>query len=354
MGKDSDFYKDKSKNQKVKLRELQAQLPKPALDYIYSKEQTTQTSTLISYSYDLLTFFRFLAASNPTIAGSELKKIDYKVLDQITADDIEEYKRYLELNTEGEQHENSKRAIARKLSPLRSMYKYLLAREFVSKDPTQLVDLPKLKKDKNIVRMNNYEVQSILDAIENGEAFASERQRKYNQKTRGRDLAILTLMLNTGIRVSECNGLDLNDIDFNVNSLTIVRKGGGQDIIYFNDDVSTTLKDYINGERTYILPVDGHEAALFYSLQGKRLSVDAIENLVKKYAKIVVPNKKITPHKLRSTYGTALYRETGDIRLVADVLGHENINTTIDYYAAIEDEHKKMARNAVDFRRNDN
>ena len=71
---------------------------------------------------------------------------------------------------------------------------------------------------------------------------------------------------------------------------------------------------------------------------------------MKKYAKISIPNKKITPHKLRSTYGTALYRETGDIRLVADVLGHENINTTIDYYAAIEDEHQQRAANAVKIR----
>ncbi|MCR4566626.1 MAG: tyrosine-type recombinase/integrase [Pseudobutyrivibrio sp.] len=353
MGKDSEFYKSKAKQQKIKLRELISQLPKPAVDFIYSKEQTTQTSTLISYSYDLLTFFRFLIASNPTITGLDVKKIDYELLDKITADDIEEYQRYLELNVVGEQHENGKKAIARKMSPLRSMYKYLLQREYIKKDPTQLVALPKLKKDKNIVRMNNYEVQAILEAIDNGNAYTSERQRKYNQKTRGRDLAILTLMLNTGIRVSECNGLDLNDVDFNVNSLTIVRKGGGQDIIYFNDSVAATLKDYINGEREYINAREGHENALFYSLQGRRISVDAIENLVKKYAKIVVPNKKITPHKLRSTYGTALYRETGDIRLVADVLGHENINTTIDYYAAIEDEHKRLARNAVDFSKKD-
>ncbi|MDC7278355.1 MULTISPECIES: tyrosine-type recombinase/integrase [Pseudobutyrivibrio] len=353
MGKDSSFYKDKNKNLKLKLRELEDQLPKPALDYVHSKEQNAQTSTLISYCYDLLTFFRFLSDSNP-IVGNDLKKIDYDILNKITPDDIEEYKRYLELNTVGEQHENGKKAIARKLSPLRGMYKYLMVREYVKSDPTQLVELPKIKKDKNIVRMNNYEVQAILEAIDNGNAFTSERQRKYNQKTRGRDLAILTLMLNTGIRVSECNGLDLNDVDFNVNSLTIVRKGGGQDIIYFNDEVSQVLQDYVNGEREYINPVEGQETALFYSLQGRRISVDAIENLVKKYAKMVVPNKKITPHKLRSTYGTALYRETGDIRLVADVLGHENINTTIDYYAAIEDEHKRLARNAVDFSRKDN
>ena len=351
MGKDSAFYKEKQRNQKIKLRELMSELPEPALKYIKSKEQNAQPSTLISYCYDLLTFFRFLKSSNPIITHIDIKKIDYETLAKITADDIEEYKSYLELNTVGEQHENDKKAIARKLSPLRSMYKFLLTHELISKDPTQLVDLPKLKKDKNIIRMNNYEVQAILQAIDDGNAFTSERQRKYNQKTRGRDLAILTLMLNTGIRVSECNGLDLNDVDFNVNSLTIVRKGGGQDVIYFNDEVADVLKGYINGEREYINPIEGQEAALFYSLQGRRISVDAIENLVKKYAKMVIPNKKITPHKLRSTYGTALYRETGDIRLVADVLGHENINTTIDYYAAIEDEHKRMARNAVDFSR---
>ena len=161
MGKDSEFYKNKSKQQKLKLRELILQLPKPAVDFIHSKEQTTQPSTLISYCYDLLTFFRFLESSNPTITGMDIKKIEYSVLDKITPDDLEEYQRYLELNVIGEQHENGKKAIARKMSPLRSMYKYLLQREFVSKDPTQLVALPKLKKDKNIVRMNNYEVQAI-------------------------------------------------------------------------------------------------------------------------------------------------------------------------------------------------
>jgi site-specific recombinase XerD len=201
--------------------------------------------------------------------------------------------------------------------------------------------------------MNNYEVQAILNAVEYGNQQMSKRQLAYCQRTKARDLAILTLMLGTGIRVSECNGLDLSDIDLVVNTLTIVRKGGGQDVLYFGDDVHKVLQDYIDTERKNISPVSGHEKALFFSLQGKRISVDAIEKLVKKYAGIAVPNKKITPHKLRSTYGTALYRETGDIRLVADVLGHENVNTTIDYYAAIEDEHKKMAANAVDFKRPD-
>ena len=353
MGKDSEFYKNKNKNKKIKLRQLINELPGFARDYIHSKELSSQTSTLISYCYDLLTFFRYMSDNNPTLKGVAIVDYDFDLLEAISAEDIIEYQRYLELNVDGELHENGKKAIARKMSSLRGMYEYHCLHENVKSNPMLLVPLPHLKKDKNIVRMNNYEVQSILQAIEIGNQGMSERQLKYIKRTKKRDLAILTLMLNTGIRVSECNGLDLNDVDLIVNSLTIVRKGGGQDIIYFGNDVHNVLEDYIETERKLITPVDGHEKALFYSLQGKRLSVNSIENIVEKYAKVAVPNKKITPHKLRSTYGTALYRETGDIRLVADVLGHENVNTTIDYYAAIEDEHKRQAANAVDFKRSD-
>mgnify|MGYP002857010735 CR=1 FL=1 len=355
MGKDSEFYKDKTRNQKLRLRELLNQLPSWAVDFIYSKEVTTQTSTLISYSYDLITFFKFIQDKNPMYKDVELKKIPLSVLDQLSSEDIIEYQRYLELNVDNDNfHENGKKAIARKMSPLRGLYQYHYARKNIKENPMILVPLPRLKKDKNIVRMNSYEVQAVLDCIQSGNAGMSERQKKICQKTQKRDLAILTLMLNTGIRVSECNGLDLNDVDLRANSLTIVRKGGGQDVLYFGNAVHDALEDYIKYERALITPFKGHESALFYSRQGKRISIDAIENLVKKYARMAVPTKKITPHKLRSTYGTALYRETGDIRLVADVLGHENINTTIDYYAAIEDEHKRSAANAVDYSKNKN
>lgn len=353
MGKDSEFYKDKSRNQKLRLRELLNQMPSWSVDYIYSKEVTTQTSTLISYSYDLITFFKFIQDKNPMYKDVELKKIPLNVLDQLSSEDIIEYQRYLELNVDNDNfHENGKKAIARKMAPLRGLYQYHYARKNIKENPMILVPLPRLKKDKNIVRMNSYEVQAVLDCIQSGNEQMSERQKKLCQKTQKRDLAILTLMLNTGIRVSECNGLDLNDVDLRANSLTIVRKGGGQDVLYFGDAVHDALEDYIKFERALITPIEGHEQALFYSRQGKRISIDAIENLVKKYAKMAVPTKKITPHKLRSTYGTALYRETGDIRLVADVLGHENINTTIDYYAAIEDEHKRTAANAVNYSKN--
>ncbi|RKJ33630.1 integrase, partial [bacterium 1XD42-8] len=117
----------------------------------------------------------------------------------------------------------------------------------------------------------------------------------------------------------------------------------------FGDEVEKALLDYLK-EREKIIPVTGNEDALFLSLQKKRMSVRSVENLVKKYSKLVTPLKKITPHKLRSTYGTSLYRETGDIYLVADVLGHKDVNTTKKHYAALDDERRRSAAHAVRLR----
>ena len=196
--------------------------------------------------------------------------------------------------------------------------------------------------------MDADEVAILLDQVEEG-AKLSKSQLKYHNKTKLRDAALLTLLLGTGIRVSECVGLDLNDVDFKNNGIKIRRKGGYETVVYFGDEVADALHDYLE-KRYHTIPMEGHEDALFLSLQNRRLSVRAVENLVKKYASTVTSLKKITPHKLRSTYGTALYKETGDIYLVADVLGHKDVNTTRKHYAAQEDARRRMAANAVQLR----
>ncbi|MFR6563101.1 MAG: tyrosine-type recombinase/integrase [Eubacterium ventriosum] len=153
------------------------------------------------------------------------------------------------------------------------------------------------------------------------------------------------------MRVSECVGIDINDIDFKNSGIKIRRKGGNETVIYFGEEVENALLDYLE-ERKLIVPQDGHENALFLSLPEKTYRCTCRrENLVKKYSSLVTNLKKITPHKLRSTYGTALYKETGDIYLVADVLGHKDVNTTKKHYAAIEDERRRKARNAVKLRK---
>ncbi len=159
-------------------------------------------------------------------------------------------------------------------------------------------------------------------------------------------------MLGTGIRVSECVGLDFNDINFRENSIRVIRKGGKESILYFGSEVESALKNYINGPRKQnaLRAQQGHENALFFSMQQRLISVHAVENLVEKYTKEFVPQKKITPHKLRSTFGTSLYQETEDIYLVADVLGHSDVGTTKKHYAAIEDSRRRMAASVIKLR----
>lgn len=235
----------------------------------------------------------------------------------------------------------------RKISSLKSFYNYFYRQEQLKNNPAALIQMPKLH-EKEIIRLDVDEVALLLDEVEQGERL-TPKQKEYHEKTKIRDLALFTLLLGTGIRVSECVGLNIQDVDFKNGGIRIHRKGGKEVTVYFGTEVEDALLDYLD-QRMEIIPESGHEDALFLSLQNRRLSVRSVENLVKKYARIVTPLKKITPHKLRSTYGTNLYRETGDIYLVADVLGHSDVNTTKKHYAALEDERRRSARNAVRLR----
>ncbi|MBR0152613.1 MAG: tyrosine-type recombinase/integrase, partial [Lachnospiraceae bacterium] len=230
----------------------------------------------------------------------------------------------------------------------RSFYNYFYKKERVKTNPAVLVDIPKLHQ-KEIVRLDIDEVARLLDEVESGENL-TDRQRAFHNRTKVRDLAMMTLLLGTGIRVSECVGLDINDVDFNNNGIKIRRKGGYEAVVYFGDEVRETLENYLV-EREKTVPCAGHEDALFLSLQNKRMNVRSVEKMVKKYAQLVTSLKKITPHKLRSTYGTNLYRATGDIYLVADVLGHKDVNTTRKHYAALEEDRRRSAANKVILRK---
>lgn len=210
-----------------------------------------------------------------------------------------------------------------------------------------MVDLPTIR-DKAIIRLEPNEVADLLDVVQNGDGL-TEKQKAYHNKTQKRDLAILTLFLGTGIRISELVGIDIDDINFSSNEFSIIRKGGKQDILVFGDEARAALLDYML-EREKIQAQEGHEQALFLSLQRTRLTVRAVENIVEKYAKIAVPLKKISPHKLRSTYGTNLYNETGDIYLVADVLGHKDVNTTRKHYAAVSEDRRRLAAKVIKLR----
>ena len=343
------YYQQKDIENIKKLREMMKELPPFCTEFFRGIEPRTSTRTRIAYAYDLSVFFDFLKKENPVFSKMERMDFQLEQLDQITVTDLEEYMEYLKYRFNEQNHEimNQERGIMRKISSLKSFYNYFFRTEKLTTNPAALVRLPKLH-DKEVIRLDVDEVALLLDAVEQGEGL-TEKQKTFHKRTRLRDLALLTLLLGTGIRVSECVGLDINDVDFKNGGIHIHRKGGKEVTVYFGSEVENALQDYLD-ERFGIIPEEGSEQALFLSMQRKRMNVRSVENLVKKYAHIVTPLKKITPHKLRSTYGTNLYRETGDIYLVADVLGHSDVNTTKKHYAALEDERRRSARNVVKLR----
>ena len=334
----------------IKLRGVLNTLPEFAKDYFRSIEPTSSPKTRISYAYDIRVFFQFLLNENPAFKNYTMKDFRISDLERITPLDIEEYQEYLKVYHSSNDREvtNTEKGLSRKMSSLRSFYAYYHKRNLIEKNPTILVNMPKLH-EKAIIRMDADEVARLLDYVENCGSTLTGQAKLYYEKTKERDIAILTLLLGTGIRVSECVGLDLTDIDFNNNGITVTRKGGNQSVVYFGDEVEKALRNYLENSRKAVTPQTSYENALFLSTQKRRMSIQAIENMVKKYASQIT-TKKITPHKLRSTYGTALYRETSDIYLVADVLGHKDVNTTKKHYAASDEDRRKRAANIVKLR----
>ncbi len=346
--KEKAYYEDINIKNELRLRKMIDEMPPFCKQFFIGIEPTTSSRTRIAYAYDLCCFFEYLQQENPLCKQMELKDIPLSILDQITPMDIEEYLFYLKYyEKDGTKHTNDEHGIKRKLASLRSFYRYFYKNELIQNDPAVKVDMPKIH-EKNIVRLDVDEVARLLDEVESGDNLTA-RQQKYHEKTKTRDLAMMTLLLGTGIRVSECVGLDMEDVDFRNNGIKIHRKGGAEVVVYFGDEVRSALMEYMV-ERQKITAEDGSINALFLSMQNRRISVRSVENLVKKYSKLVTSLKHITPHKLRSTYGTSLYRETGDIYLVADVLGHKDVNTTRKHYAAIDDDRRRSAAKYVRLR----
>ena len=349
MGKSNvqTYHQITSYQNTVKLRELLKTMPSFCRDYFRGIEPTTTAKTRIGYGYDIRTFFRFLLSENPSFKNAQMTDICLSDLDQLQPVDIEEYLEYLKYYTyDGQVFTNDERGIKRKFASLRSFFLYYQKRDLLRHNPTVVVDMPKLH-DREIIRLDADEVSDLLELVEHGGDHLSGMKKVYYEKNKQRNIAIFTLFLGTGIRVSECVGLDIEDVDFKNNRIRIIRKGGKEEYVYFGEEVANALKSYITEERVHVKPREGHEHALFYSIQKRRISVQAIENLVNEYTSQITSFKHITPHKLRSTYGTALYQQTGDIYLVAEVLGHNDVNTTRKHYAAMDDEQKRSAADAV-------
>ena len=345
----SDYPLQKKKDYTLKLRTVLSELPRFAGLYFRAMELQTSILTRYGYAIDLRNFFKFLTEQVETFHGKSPASLSLEDLDRVTALDIELFLEHMSLYTgdDERERENNERAKARKLSAIRSFFKCFHRQELIKNNPASLVDTPKIH-EKAIIRLEANEVADLLDIAEAGKGL-TDKQKAYHQATKVRDTAILTLFLGTGIRISELVGIDIGDVDFATDAFLVTRKGGNQEMLSFGPEVRGALLAYLE-QRESVETYPGHENALFLSMQRKRITARAVENLVKKYARLASPLKKITPHKLRSTYGTMLYQESGDIYLVADVLGHKDVNTTRKHYAAIQEERRRQATKYIKLR----
>ena len=345
--KDTNYYTTRNIQDIDKLALLLEELPPFCADYFLGIETRTSCQTRVKYAYDLRIFFDFLCKRK--YRNLDVLDLTLMELQAVTHNDIEFFLSYLShYRFNGKALSCDERAKARKLSAVRALFKYFFNRGLIEVDNSAKVSTPKLH-DKEIIRLDANEASELISITETGSGL-SPHAVGYHNKTKIRDTAIITLFLGTGIRISELVGLDNDSFNFADNSFLVTRKGGNQAILYFSDEVKYALQEYI-AEKSNNPKIPKGETAFFLSMQYKRINVRSVEILVKKYSKIVSPLKKITPHKLRSTYGTRLYNETRDIYIVADVLGHRDVNTTKKHYAAITEDNRRSVADKVKLRK---
>ena len=358
-----------------KIREIEEELPQVVTEFMNdSRIRDLTTLSRLGYIRDLRTFFYFLPQKVRALRGVLPSEITVEQLGALQKTDFDMYPEYLDKyvkpkygtddvfepdtqapytkarrDTKNREMigatKNGNSGRARKIVAVRAFFKYLFENKYIETNYTELLHVPKIP-EKEIIYLKENEIARVLDTVRNG--FGEGKQQSFLENCRKRDLAIMSLMLATGIRASECIGLDIEHINMPDRSFVVTRKGGKEKRLYFNQAVADTLQEYLD-ERKDIEAVEGHEHALFLSSQRKRLSPKALQNLVKKYASVACPDKEhLSPHKLRASFGTALYKRKG-ILTVANTLGHSNINTTKKHYIHADEEEREEAANAVDW-----
>jgi site-specific recombinase XerD len=281
--------------------------------------------TLEQYTIDLQLFMRYIYAlrndidlNTTPISSVVITGINETLLYNVTTEDIYEF-----FNYTVKERSNSSRTRARKLSSIKSFYKYLCVTEkLIDFSPAENIESPTQKK--TLPRFLTLdESLTLLDAINSDET----------SQTKARDYAIVTFFLNTGIRLSELASINLTDIDGEMKSMRIVGKGDKERIIYLNDACKAVLADYLATRALDKQIEDKSRNALFISSQHKRISIKTIQFIVKKYLEAAgFGNRNFSTHKLRHTAATLMY-QTGkvDVRILKDILGHEQLNTTQIY-----------------------
>lgn len=312
------------------LMERRSKLPDFLNEYFLSIS-TSAIRTQEAYACDLNMYFEYLHTQDERFSGKEISEFSLSDLASISTKDINRYTDNL-LN----ERRLSPPTIRRRLSAVNSVYEYFCSEEILEKNPVQSARKPADRRTNDIVHLPYKEMICLSQLVENDTRAVGKRKTVY-ERLRHRDFAVINILIFTGMRVSECVGLDISDVDMSAGKIRCVRKGySRKSVIVMNNDIRRALEVYLP-TRCELQANPASVNALFLSTQGNRLSVGGIEGLVRKYALDLSPaNDRITPHKLRASFATALYEKTGDIYLVSKALNHQSVSTTARYYASMD------------------
>ena len=326
----------------AKVLNIVSEMPFYAKDF-FNHIHNTASRTKLSYAYNIKNFLNWLKDNNPELKDKDIKNIDIETLNMLKLADMDEYLSHTST-------ENTPAGIAQKMSALNNFFSYLKNTNLIESNPMSGTNRVKVDS-KPILKLTPEQVETLLNTIEFGWENMSSHQKAYWQRDKARDLAIISLFLSSGIRISECVGLNLEDLDIEESRIFIIRKGHKEkQSVYFNDETTEILKNYLNVRpKAQNTPTD--KGALFLSDRGKRMSLQTVENLVRKYTTAAGFGDNFTPHTLRKTYGTELYNQTNDIYYVANTLGHADVSTTTKHYVETDIQKQKDGRNIIKLRK---
>lgn len=326
------------KTDSEKLREITEKLPEYCADYLLHGQSGNSTLTAYNYARDLLYFFEFAKNYLPYFCDKEIKYITIDDIKQITADDVNIY-----LTSMKERFGLAEKTRARRKSALSNMFKYLInTKRVLDYNPTAGAVRVKIPERDYVLYLNMNEQTQLLNCIIYGTGL-TKTQLRYHQSEWKRDLAIVFLFLDTGLRISELQGLNIKDCDWTEHCVHVTRKGGKKQKVYFSDEACEYIKDYITESRKNAIGDD----PLFISGRGDRIAVRSIQAMLAKYVKAALPGKAaiISPHKLRSSFAMEFYKNSKDILLLQKRMGHKSIIATNIYAKAADEELVANSRN---------
>ncbi|MFP5111772.1 tyrosine recombinase XerS [Bacillaceae bacterium C204] len=344
-----------------KLQALLRELPWYVEEYINHKLRNLSTASLYNYCHDYKIFFNWMLSEG--LFEGRIDDIPLDRLEQLTVIEIDGFLNFLNF-----QLNNKELTVNRKLSALKSLFNYLQniaetseLKPYINRNIMAKIDFNEVKEsmetkatkmEGKILLGDEYEKFRLFIANDYGELNKENKRLSYfYQLNKERDTAIVSLILGSGLRLSELVGIDLDDIDYNKYCVRVIRKGNKEQFVYFSQVAMADLQEYL-AVRTAKYNVDKNEKALFVSgptgpkVKSRRLKVRAVENLIEKYA-TAFGKPSLSVHKLRHSFATRYHAEINDVPKLRRQLGHSSIQTTM-IYTHIKNDDLKIAVDKMD------